>query len=164
LARIVTRCQELPGQELFQYRDDEGQRRTIDSADVNEYLRQITGQDFTSKDFRTWNGTVLAIQALQACGAGESAAEAKKAVVEAIKTVAAQLGNTPAICRKCYVHPAVIEAYLEGSLLQMLQRLGEAATPGAVQGLSAGEGRVLAFLRQALAQETHGVRTSASSL
>jgi DNA topoisomerase-1 len=164
LARIVKRCQELPGQELFQYRDDEGQRRTIDSADVNEYLHQITGQDFTSKDFRTWNGTVLAIQALQACGAGESAAAAKKAVVEAIKAVAAQLGNTPAICRKCYVHPAVIEAYLEGSLLQMLQRLGEADTPDAVQGLSAGEGRVLAFLRQALAHKTHGVRTSASSL
>jgi DNA topoisomerase-1 len=132
LARIVKRCQEIPGQELFQYRDDEGQRRTVDSADVNEYLRQITGQDFTSKGFRTWNGTVLAIQALQACGTGESAAQAKKAVVEAIKTVAAQLGNTPTICRKCYVHPAVIEAYLEGSLLQMLQRLGEAGTPEAV--------------------------------
>jgi DNA topoisomerase-1 len=164
LARIVKRCQEIPGQELFQYHDDEGQRRTIDSADVNEYLRQITGQDFTSKDFRTWNGTVLAIRALQACGEGESAAHAKKAVVEAIKTVAGQLGNTPAICRKCYVHPAVIEAYLEGSLLQMLQRLGEVDSPDVVQGLSPEEGRVLAFLRQALAQEAHGVRTPASAL
>jgi DNA topoisomerase I len=150
LALIVKRCQEIPGQELFQYRDDEGQRRAIDSADVNEYLRQVTGQDFTSKDFRTWNGTVLAVQALQTCGAGESAAQAKKAVVEAIKTVAAQLGNTPAICRKCYVHPAVIEAYLEGSLLEMLQRLGKADPAGPVQGLSAEEARVLAFLRQAL--------------
>jgi DNA topoisomerase-1 len=159
LARVVKRCQELPGQELFQYYDEEGQRRTIDSTDVNEYLRQVTGQDFTSKDFRTWNGTVLAIQALQACGVGKSAAQAKKAVVEAIKTVAAQLGNTPAICRKCYVHPKVIEAYLEGSLLQMLQRLGEANTPDAIQGLSPEEGRVLAFLRQALAQETDGVRS-----
>jgi DNA topoisomerase-1 len=164
LARTVKRCQELPGQELFQYRDDEGQRRTIDSADVNEYLRQITGQDFTSKDFRTWNGTVLAIRALQSCGEGESASQAKKAVVEAIKTVAAQLGNTPAICRKCYVHPAVIEAYLAGSLLQMLRRLGEVDTPDAVQGLSAEEGRVLAFLRQALAQGAPGVRTPGSSL
>jgi DNA topoisomerase I len=158
LAGIVKRCQEIPGQELFQYYDDEGQRRTIDSADVNEYLRRITGQDFTSKDFRTWTGTVLAIQALQACGAGESAAQAKKAVVEAIKAVAAQLGNTPAICRKCYVHPAVIEAYLEGSLLQMLQRLSEPHTPHAFQGLSPEEGRALAFLRQALAGETYGVR------
>jgi DNA topoisomerase-1 len=157
LARIVKGCQEIPGQELFQYRDDEGQRRTVDSADVNEYLRQITGQDFTSKDFRTWNGTVLAIQALQACGAGESAAQAKKAVVEAIKTVAAQLGNTPAICRKCYVHPAVIEAYLGGSLLQVLQRLGEVGTPEAVQGLSPDEGRALAFLRQAIARGPAGV-------
>jgi DNA topoisomerase I len=163
LALIVKRCQEIPGQELFQYRDDEGQRRAIDSADVNEYLRQVTGQGFTSKDFRTWNGTVLAVQALQACGAGESAAQAKKAVVEAVKTVAAQLGNTPAICRKCYVHPAVIEAYLEGSLLEMLRRLGEATPAGPAQGLSAEEGRVLAFLRQALTPERHEIRTPASS-
>jgi DNA topoisomerase I len=98
-------------------RDDEGQHRTIDSPDVNEYLHQITGQDFTSRDFRTWSGTVLAIRAFQSCGERESAAQAKKAVVEAIKTVAAQLGSTPAICCKCYVHPAVIEAHLEGSLL-----------------------------------------------
>jgi DNA topoisomerase I len=150
LAMIVKRCQEIPGQELFQYRDDEGQRRTIDSADVNAYLRQVTGQDFTSKDFRTWNGTVLAVRALQTCGVGESAAQAKKAVVEAIKTVAAQLGNTPAICRKCYVHPAVIEAYLEGILLEVLQRLDQADPAVVIQGLSAEEGKVLAFLRQAL--------------
>jgi len=143
------------------YRDDEDQRRTIDSADVDEYLRQITGQDFTSKDFRTWNGTALAIQALQACGAGESAAQAKKAVVEAIKTVTAQLGNTPAICRKCYVHPAVIEAYLEGSLLEMLQRLGETDPAGAAQGLSAEEGRVLALLRQALRPGGRRLRAAA---
>jgi DNA topoisomerase I len=151
VALIVKRCQEIPGQELFQYRDDEGQRRAIDSADVNDYLRQVTGQDFTSKDFRTWNGTVLAVRALQTCGARESTAQAKKAVAEAIRTVAAQLGNTPAICRKCYVHPAVIEAYLEGSLLEMLQRLGEPDSAGPLQGLSAEERRVLAFLRQALA-------------
>jgi DNA topoisomerase-1 len=162
----VKRCQEIPGQELFQYRDDDGQRRAIDSADVNEYLHQVTGQDFTSKDFRTWNGTVLAVQALQTCGVGESAAHAKKAVVEAMKTVAAQLGNTPAICRKCYVHPAVIEAYLEGSLLDMLQRLGEPDPDpaGPVQGLSVEEGRVLAFLRQALIPEEHRVRAPACSV
>ena len=164
LARIVKGCQEIPGQELFQYRDDEGQRRTIDSADVNEYLRQITGQDFTSKDFRTWAGTVLAVQALQACGSGESATQAKKAVVQAIKTVAAQLGNTPAICRKCYVHPAVIEAYLEGSLLQMLQALAEQNTTPALNGLSPEEGRVLAFLRQALAWEANGIRPQTGAM
>jgi DNA topoisomerase-1 len=150
LALIVKRCQEIPGQELFQYCDDEGQRHTIDSADVNDYLRQATGQDFTSKDFRTWSGTVLAVRALQTCGVGESAVQAKKAVVEAIKTVAAQLGNTPAICRKCYVHPAVIEAYLQGILLEMLQRLGKNAPAPLIQGLSAEEGKVLAFLRQAV--------------
>jgi DNA topoisomerase-1 len=164
LALIVKRCQEIPGQELFQYRDDEGQRRTVDSADVNAYLRQVTGQDFTSKDFRTWSGTVLAVRALQTCGAGESAAQAKKAVVEAIKAVATQLGNTPAICRKCYVHPVVIEAYLEGSLLERLQRLGEADPAGLVQGLSAEEGRVLTFLRQALTPEGHGVRSPTCSV
>jgi DNA topoisomerase I len=164
LALIVKRCQEIPGQELFQYRDDEGQRRTIDSADVNEYLRQVTGQDFTSKDFRTWNGTVLAVRALQTCGVGESAAQAKKAVVEAIKTVAAQLGNTPAICRKCYVHPAVIEAYLEGILIDMLQRLGKADPAALIQGLSAEEGKVLAFLRQALPPDRHRGRAPVCSV
>ena len=164
LALIVKRCQEIPGQELFQYRDDEGQRRTIDSADVNEYLRQAAGQDFTSKDFRTWNGTVLAVRALQACGVGESAVQAKKAVAEAIKTVAAQLGNTPAICRKCYVHPAVIEAYLEGILLEMLQRLGNGDPATPVHGLSAEEGKVLAFLRQALTPDRHREGAHASSV
>jgi DNA topoisomerase-1 len=157
LARIVKGCQEIPGQELFQYRDDEGQRRAIDSADVNEYLRQITGQDFTSKDFRTWAGTVLAVQALQACASGESATHAKKAVVQAIKIVAAQLGNTPAVCRKCYVHPAIIEAYLGGSLLQALQALAAQSTAPALNGLSPEEGRVLTFLQQAFAREASGV-------
>jgi DNA topoisomerase-1 len=164
VALIVKRCQEIPGQELFQYRDDEGQRQAIDSADVNEYLHQVTGEDFTSKDFRTWHGTVLAVQALQTWGAGESAAQAKKAVVEAIKSVAAQLGNTPAICRKCYVHPAVIEAYLERSLLETLQRLGEPDPAGPVQGLSAEEARVLAFLRKALTPQGHRVRAPAPRL
>jgi DNA topoisomerase-1 len=157
LARIVKGCQEIPGQELFQYRDDEGQRRAIDSADVNEYLRQITGQDFTSKDFRTWAGTVLAVQALQACASGESATHAKKAVVQAIKIVAAQLGNTPAVCRKCYVHPAIIEAYLGGSLLQARQALVAQSTAPARNGLAPEEGRVLTFLQQALAREASGV-------
>jgi DNA topoisomerase I len=164
LARIVKGCQEIPGQELFQYRDDEGQRRTIDSADVNEYLRQITGQDFTSKDCRTWAGTVLAVQALQGCGSGESVTHAKKAVVQAIKTVAAQLGNTPAICRKCYVHPAVIEAYLGGSLLYMLRALAEQNTTPALNGLSPEERRVLTFLRQARAWEADGVRLQTGAM
>jgi DNA topoisomerase-1 len=155
LALIVKRCREIPSQELFQYCDGEGQRHTIDSGDVNEYLRQVTGQDFTSKDFRTWNGTVLTVRSLQSCAVGESAAQAKQAVVEAIKTVAAQLGNTPAICGKYYVHPAVIEAYLEGVLLEMLQRLAKTAPAISIRGLTPEEGKVLAFLRQAVTSDRH---------
>jgi DNA topoisomerase-1 len=148
LARIVKRCQDIPGQELFQYLDAEGQRHSIDSADVNDYLRQITGQEFTSKDFRTWAGTVLAVLALQECGASESPRQAKGQVVQAVTHVAARLGNTPAICRKCYVHPAVIEAYVAGSLLQTLNTLAQQDTADSGDGLLPAERIVLAFLRQ----------------
>jgi DNA topoisomerase I len=116
LARIVKRCQDLPGQTLFQYLDESGDRQTIDSGDVNDYLREITGEDYTAKDFRTWAGTVLAHQALLALEEVDSEAGAKRNVVRAIESVAEHLGNTPAVCRKSYVHPAVIEAYVEGSL------------------------------------------------
>ena len=118
LARIVKQCSDLPGYELFQYVDEDGARHSIDSSDVNEYLREITGQHFTAKDFRTWAGTVLACDLLRELGPFESATQAKKNVVEAIKKVAAKLGNTPAVCRKCYVHPAVLEAYLGGITAQ----------------------------------------------
>jgi DNA topoisomerase-1 len=114
LARIIKQCEDLPGYELFQYVDENGERHAIDSSDVNEYLREITGQHFTAKDFRTWAGSVLACDMLRGMGAFESAAQAKKNVVAAIKSVAAKLGNTPSVCRKCYVHPAVLEAYLGG--------------------------------------------------
>jgi DNA topoisomerase I len=152
LARIVQRCQDLPGQELFQYVDGEGQRRTIDSADVNAYLRQITGQDFTTKDFRTWAGAVLATEALQACGTCESVTEARKNVVQVIKSVASRLGNTPAICRKCYVSPAIIEAYVAGSLLQTLNTLAEQDRTHPQPGLSAQERIVMMFLQHSLAR------------
>ncbi|HVM45820.1 MAG TPA: DNA topoisomerase IB, partial [Candidatus Thermoplasmatota archaeon] len=105
LARIVKHCQDLPGQELFQYLDEEGEVRDVGSADVNEYLRDITGEDFTAKDFRTWAGTVLAAVALQEVATYETKAEAKRNVTAAIERVAKRLGNTPAVCRKCYVHP-----------------------------------------------------------
>lgn len=114
LARIIKQCEDLPGYELFQYVDEDGERHAIDSADVNEYLREITGQHFTAKDFRTWAGSVLACDLLRGMGAFENATQAKKNVVAAIKAVAAKLGNTPSVCRKCYVHPAVLEAYLGG--------------------------------------------------
>ena len=116
LARIVRQCQELPGHELFEYLDADGQTHTVDSSDVNDYLREISGQEFTAKDFRTWAGTVLASIALREFEAFTSESQAKKNVVQAIKAVARRLGNTPAICRKCYVHPAILDSYLAGQL------------------------------------------------
>ena len=123
LARVVRRCQDLPGHELFQYVDDDGQRHTISSGDVNAYLRETAGEEFTAKDFRTWAGTVLAASAL-AGKAPESETDAKRNVVEAIRAVAARLGNTAAICRKCYVHPGVVESYLGGTLDRIARRGG----------------------------------------
>jgi DNA topoisomerase-1 len=116
LARIVRQCQEIPGQELFQYLDDDGTRHTVESADVNAYIREISEGDFTAKDFRTWNGTVLAMRALRVCPPADSATAGKRQVAAAIKEVAVELGNTPTVCRKAYVHPVVVNAYLEGSL------------------------------------------------
>ena len=114
VAAIVRRCQDLPGQELFQYRDGSGQTQTIDSADINAYLRQIGGGSFTAKDFRTWVGTVLAARILsERLETAQSRAARRRHVREAVARVSVQLGNTPAICRKCYVHPVVIDEYLE---------------------------------------------------
>jgi len=111
LARIVKRCQELPGQQLFQFLDDDGKRQRIASGDVNEYLHAALGEEFSAKDFRTWAGTLLAARALGAAGDVAGLDERKRTIVEAIAEVAKRLGNTPAICRKCYVHPAVLDAY-----------------------------------------------------
>jgi DNA topoisomerase-1 len=116
LARIVKQCRDLPGQKLFQYLDETGERQSVSSEDVNSYLRETTGEDFSAKDFRTWGGTVLALSALLEAGGCGSEREANHAVAEAIKHVAGQLGNRPAICRKYYVHPVVIDSFLGGSL------------------------------------------------
>jgi DNA topoisomerase-1 len=121
LARIVKACRDLPGYELFQYVDEDGQRQTVDSADVNKYLRDISGQDFTAKDFRTWAGTVLAAKALADVAKFKSNTEAKRNVVTAIESVAKKLGNTKAVCRKCYIHPAILEAYMDGATIQTLK-------------------------------------------
>ena len=117
LARIVKQCQEIPGQELFQYLDEDGKRHSVESSDVNEYLREISGADFTAKDFRTWNGTVLALRYLRLCESPASAIAGRRLVSSAIKSVARDLGNTPAVCRKAYIHPLVVNAYLQGSLV-----------------------------------------------
>jgi DNA topoisomerase-1 len=116
LAAVIKRCQALPGHELFQYLDDDGTAQSIDSTDVNAYLRECMGEEFTAKDFRTWAGSLLALQALRAAASAESASERGRVVIEAIKTIARRLGNTPATCRKHYVHPAVLAAFLSGEL------------------------------------------------
>jgi DNA topoisomerase-1 len=116
LARIVKACQDLPGQRLFQYLDDEGQRHAIESADVNAYIRDVLGEDFSAKDFRTWAGTLAAARALVTLPACEGNGGAQKNVVTCVKAVAGVLGNTPAVCRKAYIHPAVLEAYAAGRL------------------------------------------------
>jgi DNA topoisomerase I len=121
LARIVQRCQALPGEDLFQYEDDDGVRQSIGSGDVNDYIREISGQEFTAKDFRTWAGTILAVAALKEVGAWSSQRQAKSNVLRAIDLVAEQLNNTRAVCRKYYVHPAVFETYLAGTMLEHLQ-------------------------------------------
>ena len=151
LARIVQECQDLPGQELFQYRDDDGQVHDVGSADVNEYLREATGDDFTAKDFRTWAGTVLAALALKEFEAFDSETQAKRNVMAAIKSVAQKLGNTPAVCRSCYVHPRVIDAYLQGTMLDAMRRRAADAMAH-VHNLSPEEAAVLALLQRRLAK------------
>jgi DNA topoisomerase I len=155
LARIVKRCQDIPGEELFQYIDDDGDSRPITSGDVNEYLRDISGEGLTSKDFRTWGGTVLAAEALLRQGRFASETEARSNVVEAIKEVAAQLNNTPAVCRKAYVHPEVIQAYMDGDLVPAWRRAERSLTEWP-KGLRREEAILLSVLRNrsAAARET----------
>jgi len=117
VAKIVRQCQELPGQSLFQYLDENGEKQAVTSADVNQYLKEISGHNITAKDFRTWAGTVLAALALREFETFDSDAKAKKNIRQAIENVASRLGNTPTICRKCYIHPEIISTYVEGSLL-----------------------------------------------
>jgi DNA topoisomerase I len=150
VARIVRACQELPGQELFQYIDEEGELRNVTSADVNAYLRDITGRDITAKDFRTWAGTVLAALALQEFEAFDTQAGAKKNLRAAIERVASRLGNTPTICRKCYVHPEVLCAYTEGALLLELRDKVEAELREDLAFLKPEEAAVLGLLEARL--------------
>lgn len=153
LARIVAKLRELPGQELFQYIDDDGNRHSIGSEEVNSYLREITGEDFTAKDFRTWAGTVLAARALDEIGRFDDDAQAKKNVVAAIESVAKRLGNTPAICRRCYVHPEVIDAYLDGAMTETLKARAERELSESLSDLEGEEAAVFAFLQERLARD-----------
>jgi DNA topoisomerase-1 len=153
LAKIVKRCQDLPGQELFQYVDQAGRVRDVGSGDVNEYLRQISGKDISAKDFRTWAGTSLAAQALQEFEDFDTGARAKRNVTQAIERVAAQLGNTKTVCRKCYIHPEVIAAYLDHSLLKVLQQRTEHALRTGLTSLRPEEAAVLALLQERMKRQ-----------
>lgn len=155
LAQIVKRCLDLPGYELFQYIDDEGKPRTVDAADVNEYLREITGQPFTAKDFRTWAGSVLACSFLSEFEAFASETQAKKNVVQAIKSVAERLGNTPAVCRKCYVHPAIVERYMGGEMMRAVEQEVEEEIERAPHALRREEMELLRLLERANAKIAH---------
>lgn len=150
IARIIRACQELPGQRLFQYQDEAGEVREVTSADVNAYLREITGADITAKDFRTWAGTVLAALALQEFEAFDTQAAQKKNLKAAIEKVAARLGNTPTICRKCYIHPEVLGAYVEGKLLLEVKEKVEEELRGDLASLKPEEAAVLAMLEARL--------------
>ncbi len=153
LARLVRACQELPGQELFQFVDEEGTAHDLGSEDVNAYLREISGQDFTAKDFRTWAGTVLAAVALAEFETFNSEAQARKNIVRAIETVAKRLGNTPTVCRKCYVHPEVLGSYLDGTMIPILKRWADAAMKD-IHTLPPEEAAVLALIQSRLARDS----------
>jgi DNA topoisomerase-1 len=153
VAKIVKACQELPGQELLQYVDEAGNCQDVTSTDVNAYLKEITGKDVTAKDFRTWTGTVLAAMALNELESFDSAAQAKRNLRAAIEKVAGKLGNTPTICRKCYVHPEVPNCSLDGKLVLALKSKAESELHGDVQSLKPEEAAILALLRGRLAIE-----------
>ncbi|GJD36960.1 DNA topoisomerase IB [Methylobacterium aerolatum] len=169
VARIVKACQDLPGQELFQYIDGDGVRRDVTSSDVNDYLREITGEDYTAKDFRTWAGTVLAALGLNAFEAFDSEAGAKRNVRTAIEEVAQRLGNTPTICRKCYIHPEILDCYLEGALVDQMRGAVESELTDDPGRLRPEEAAVLGLLQtrlarvQASAKAKRGGRVKAAS-
>ena len=153
IARIVRQCQDLPGQELFRYIDDDGNVRSIDSGEVNDYLKEVSGMEVTAKDFRTWAGTVLAALALREFEKFDTQAAAKRNVKQAIEQVAARLGNTPTICRKCYVHPDLLDHYLGGSLALQIKSEAQAELRDDIAKLRPEETAVLAFLVGRLGHE-----------
>ena len=150
VARIVKRLQDLPGHNLFQYIDDDGERQDVTSDAVNQYLQDVSGQNFTAKDFRTWAGTLLAAQALQEFESFDSETQARKNVVQAIERVAERLGNTPSVCRKCYVHPEIIAAYMDGTTTHAVRELVEQEMAQGLSDLRPEEAAVMALLQQRL--------------
>jgi DNA topoisomerase I len=153
IAKIIRACQELPGQELLQYIDEQGNCQDVTSSDVNEYLKAITGKDITAKDFRTWAGTVLAAMTLSELQSFDNAAQAKRNLRSAIEKVSARLGNTPTICRKCYIHPEVLNSYMDGNLVLEVKSQVENELRSAVENMKPEEAAVLALLRGRLARQ-----------
>ena len=162
LARVIARCQDLPGQELFQYVGADGEPHDIASDDVNAYLREISGADITAKDFRTWAGTVLAYRALRALAPGDSDRATRRNVVEAVRLTSDRLGNTPAVARKSYVHPAILEAYLDGSIGGALLEAAEEQSEPPSSPDPAEEAQVVALLRKRLRSSRSGNRKDRS--
>ena len=152
LARVVKACRDLPGYELFQYVDDAGERHTVTSTDVNAYLHEISGEEITAKDFRTWAGTNLAALALREFEHIDSDVMRKRAIVRAVEGVAKHLGNTPAVCRRCYIHPEIFEGFLDGTLLATLAEKTRVYLTEEIEGMSAEEAAVVAFLRLRLGE------------
>ncbi|MCU7513638.1 MAG: DNA topoisomerase IB [Ignavibacteria bacterium] len=152
LAKLIKQCQELPGQHLFQYLDEEGNRQTVDSADVNNYLKEIIGQDFTAKDFRTWGGTVRAAKELYDLGMAEDEKDKQKNIVIAIKKVSGALNNTPSVCRKYYIHPEIISAYMDNSLFEHMESASKNVESSRF-ALSTEENAVLNILKEGLLQK-----------
>jgi DNA topoisomerase I len=162
IASVVKSCQDLPGQHLFQYVDENGERQQVSSTDVNDYLREIAGGEVTAKDFRTWAGTVLAAMALSEFESFDSEAGAKRNIKLAIEKVAARLGNTPTICRQCYIHPEVLNAYLEGSVLTALKQEAESELKRKLGKLSPEEAAVLSLIQSRLKREVAAKRKKAA--
>ena len=164
LARIVRRCQDLPGQELLQYIDEDDQVRDVGSAEVNDYLREISGEPITAKDFRTWAGTSLAAQALQEFEDFDSQAHAKRNITKAIERVAERLGNTKTVCRNCYIHPGVLDAYMDRSLLKVLKVRTEQELSRGLHRLKPEEAAVLTLLQQRMKRDlAKGTRPASTS-
>jgi DNA topoisomerase-1 len=164
IARIVQRCQELRGEELFKYLDDEGKKQVVQAEDVNAYLQDITGREITAKDFRTWAGTMLVAQALRATGPAETRREAEKNIVAAVDVTAKRLGNTRSVCRKYYIHPALLTAYLDGSVLPPLpERTKWSNRKHSGPILRQHEIDVLAFIKARLKQEQQKPTLSSST-
>lgn len=150
LAKVVKQCQALPGYEIFEYEDEEKRRHDVKSNDINEYIKTVCGEEFTAKDFRTWAGTLLAAKALREYKSFTSQTQAKKQILEAIESVSTKLGNTKAVCRKCYIHPQILDAHMDGTLSKLFESRASKLLQGDLKNFSKDEAVVLVLLEKSL--------------